>query len=87
MWRAYVVPGVSRRLVVGRIALAKVITWAMALYCDVGLVFAVWFAFRVVDRLDPAAPGAGLGFRLLMLPGAMALWPVLLMRVRVGSKS
>ena len=65
--------------------MAEAITWALALYCGLGLVFAVWFAFHAVDRVDVAAVSSGLWFHLLILPGAMALWPVLL--IRTGSKS
>jgi len=38
-----------------------------------------------VDRIDPNARGAGLGFRLLILPGSAALWPLLLRRWIAGS--
>ena len=43
-----------------------------------GIPFVVWGA----GRLDEAARGASLGFRLAILPGAVALWPVLLWRWR-----
>ena len=37
-------------------------------------------ASRLSDWLDPAATGAGRGFRVVILPGAAALWPLLLSR-------
>ena len=46
----------------------------------VGVLFAVAFVTVGVGRVDAAAKGAGVGFRLLILPGAAALWPVLLRR-------
>ncbi|MGE0638904.1 MAG: hypothetical protein AB7G12_03385 [Thermoanaerobaculia bacterium] len=35
---------------------------------------------RGIERIDPAARGASRGFRLIVLPGAVALWPLLLRR-------
>jgi hypothetical protein len=55
---------------------------AVALYALAGIVFAVAFHRRGLARLDPAAAGGGLGFRLLITPGLVALWPVLLRKSR-----
>ena len=54
--------------------------WLAGVYAAVGLAFAVAFVIRGVQRVDPAAKGAPLGFRLLILPGSAALWPLLLRR-------
>lgn len=51
-------------------------------YLLVSFAAAVWFAARGVDRLDEKARGAGWGFRLLLIPGAMVFWPLLLGRRR-----
>lgn len=51
-----------------------------AVYAAAGLIFAAVFVFAGVGRIDPAAKGAPLGFRLLIIPGAVALWPWLLKR-------
>jgi hypothetical protein len=55
------------------------------LYALVGLVVGGWFAFVAAPRLDPAARGASLGFRLLIWPAAAALWPQVLVRLVRGS--
>lgn len=58
-------------------------TWLVrlgALYLGVGLLFAVGFAFRWVNRLDTVAAHGTPGFRVLILPGAILLWPFLLRR-------
>lgn len=63
-------------------------TWLLAavgLYLSFGLLFAVWFVSFAVQRLDEAARGAGIGFRLLILPGTVALWPMLLARALRGN--
>ena len=54
--------------------------WVPAGYVILGAIFAVAFVARGVDRIDSAARGTGLGFRALILPGVVALWPVLLRR-------
>lgn len=49
-------------------------------YFALGAIFAIAFALRGVERVDPVAKGASWGFRLLILPGAAAFWPLLLGR-------
>lgn len=51
-------------------------------YAMFGLAFAVWFSIIGVNRIDSAARTAGIGFRMLIVPGAAALWPWLLRRCR-----
>jgi hypothetical protein len=50
-------------------------TLLISAWLGVGLVFAVPFAARWAARLDPAAAGGTTGFRLLIVPGAILLWP------------
>lgn len=52
----------------------------LGVYLGVGVVFAIAFVLRGVGRIDTAATGAPLGFRLLIIPGSAALWPLLLRR-------
>ena len=51
---------------------------ALGIYGMVGAAFALAFVARGVDRIDPAAKGMPLAARLLLIPGAAALWPLLL---------
>jgi len=51
---------------------------ALGLYAGAGLLFAGPFLAWGLPRLDAAARGSSLTFRLIVLPGAIALWPVLL---------
>ena len=64
--------------------LAKAIVYTMAGYASLGLVFALPFVFLGVQRLDSEAQGSGIGFRLLILPGVAAFWPMFLCRLRRG---
>lgn len=47
-------------------------------YLIAGACFAIPFVLRGVNRVDAAAQSAPIGFRLLILPGTIALWPVML---------
>ncbi len=49
-------------------------------YLFIGLVFALWFVFRGVQKVDAGMEGASWKLRLLLLPGAMAFWMVLLIK-------
>ena len=62
------------------LGIAQLLVNLLAVYVGLGFVFALLFAARGAERLDPAARGAGLGFRLLIVPGAAALWPLLAWR-------
>jgi hypothetical protein len=62
-------------------------TWlvrAAAVYVAVGVAFSAFLLVRGLRRFDEAAAQGGLGFRLLVLPGMVALWPLLLVMWRRG---
>jgi hypothetical protein len=56
----------------------------LGIYLACGLVFAISFALFGAQKIDPhAAPGSW-GFRVLLIPGAMAFWPLLIWRWHRG---
>ena len=57
---------------------------AAKLYGALGFLFAIWFAWRGAGWLDPVAGRGTIGFRLLIIPGATALWPYLVARLIAG---
>jgi hypothetical protein len=60
---------------------------ALAVYGLAGAVFAVAFVLFGIHRIDPVAEHAPFVFRLIVIPGVAALWPLLLgrwWRVRRG---
>ena len=59
---------------------AEVILFIAFAYVLCGLAVGMPFVLRGVDRVDEAARGASLGFRLLILPGTVALWPLMVTR-------
>ncbi len=58
----------------------SIVLGALGIYLAIGLLFGLWFVAFGVGRVDPVARQAGAPFRVLILPGAAALWPWLLMK-------
>jgi len=59
---------------------ATLLVGALYLYGVAGLFFAIAFVTTGVKRIDSQAIGSGVAFRVLIFPGAAALWPLLLRR-------
>ena len=60
--------------------LVTTFVYALETYAGLGLILAVPFVWFGVQRVDSEAQGSGVGFRLLILPGVAALWPMFLYR-------
>ena len=70
------------------VALVTYAVYALQAYALFGVLFAVPFVLKGAARLDPDAVGATWGFRVLIFPGAAALWPLLFVRwMRAGGKA
>ena len=52
----------------------------LGVYTGIGLLFAIAFLTVGISQVDPDSKGSGVGFRLIILPGVAALWPVLFTR-------
>lgn len=59
----------------------NILVYAFLAYIISGLVFGIWFIFKGVGQIDHGMEGAKWGMRLLLLPGSIGLWPVLLSKV------
>jgi TM2 domain-containing membrane protein YozV len=64
----------------GNIETVTAILNGATLYAAAGVVFALVFLALGVARIDNGAKGAGIAFRLLILPGLIALWPLMIIR-------
>jgi len=60
--------------------IATVLLLGLGVYLACGLVFAIAFALVGVKKIDPHAAHGSWGFRLLIIPGTMVFWPLLLKR-------
>ncbi len=58
----------------------EILLSVLGAYLGVGLVFALVFVWRGVGRVDTVAAHAGMGFLVVVIPGVMALWPLLAWR-------
>ncbi len=54
----------------------------VALYLAIGLLVATFLQLKGLAKLDPAAAHAPWRFRLLITPGLVALWPVMLRKAK-----
>lgn len=60
------------------VALVSFLLLALAAWLVIGLAVALWLHAGRLAKLDPGMEGAGLAFRILITPGIMALWPLLI---------
>jgi len=62
--------------------MASAILMLVFLYAVAGALFGLLFVWRGIERVDPVSRDAAWTFRLLILPGVAALWPLLAVRWR-----
>ncbi len=62
------------------VTVAQWIVAIAALYLIAGIAVAIPFVTRAITRVDPATTGSSPLFRALILPGVVALWPLMLRR-------
>ncbi|WP_460555680.1 hypothetical protein [Ferruginibacter profundus] len=62
--------------------LITIIFVVAALYLVAGFLFAICFLSKGIQKVDTTAHGSGWGFRLIIMPGTIVLWPVLLNKWR-----
>ena len=59
---------------------ASLIVTLFGLYFAIGAVFALFFVTLGASRIDPAAKGMPVQARLILFPGVMGLWPLMLIK-------
>jgi len=58
--------------------LIEMVLMLIALYLLSGFIFAIAFVIKGITVVDEGAHGGSAGFRIIILPGVILLWPVLL---------
>jgi len=53
----------------------------LGLYLVIGLIFSLYFVFRGIVKLDEGVKDSPWHFRLLIWPGSVLLWSVLLLKI------
>ncbi len=63
--------------------LANIIVTAFGIYVAAGFLVGLVYAFGGAGKIDPAAKGKGMPWRvrLLILPGVLGLWPLMLLKL------
>jgi hypothetical protein len=70
------------------VQVAELFVGGLVAYALTGTVFAVAFVLFGIHRVDPLAEHSPIGFRLIVIPGVTAFWPLLLGRwLRAVSRS
>lgn len=69
------------------VEVANTVLQIAAAYLAIGLVFAVLFVAFGLRRVDPAAAEGPLRFKLLIAPGVVLLWPVMLVLWLIGRRA
>ena len=65
-----------------------IILIVVGIYLFCGLLFAIPFVIKGVTAIDPdGAHGTKWGFRLIIIPGTMVFWPVLLKKWMTTNKT
>jgi hypothetical protein len=59
---------------------ARTILWIAGAYLGIGSIVTVPLVLSGIGRIDPAAKAAPWSFRVLVVPGVVAFWPLLLRR-------
>lgn len=60
------------------IIILNIILVTIVIYLCCGFLFAIPFVINGADKIDEGAHGATWGFRLIIIPATIVLWPVLL---------
>jgi len=66
---------------------AEIFLVLISSYLLAGFLFALVFVVKGVDKIDDAAIGSSVGFRIIIFPGTMVLWPLLLKKWLKSSKT
>lgn len=64
----------------------KIIPTIILVYFGIGVLFAIYFFSKGAAKIDPLISESKWTVRLLLVPGAIGLWPILLIRIFQPSK-
>ena len=56
-----------------------------AIYLLVGVLFVIPFLMKGLNKIDEGAHGSTIGFKIIIIPGVIVFWPVLLSKWMKGN--
>lgn len=65
----------------------QIIPTIILIYLAIGLVFGIYFFIRGAAQIDELIKDSKWTVRLLLIPGAIGLWPLLLLKILNPSKT
>ena len=69
------------------ILVIQILVWVFYGYLIIGLCFAIWFVGKGAQIIDEGMKGTKWSLKLLLLPGSLLLWPILLKKISRSSGS
>ena len=58
--------------------MAEILLIIAAIYLLVGVLFVIPFLMKGLNKIDEEAHGSTIGFKIIIIPGVIVFWPVLL---------
>lgn len=52
------------------------VVYLLYAYCLIGVLFAIWFSFFKVSKIDNGAAATSIWFKLIIMPASILLWPI-----------
>ena len=56
----------------------SIILIVLAVYLAIGFLFAIPFVIKGIHKVDEGSHEGSIGFRIIIIPGTMVFWPLLL---------
>ena len=66
--------------------IVKILLDLTSVYLAAGFVFALFFIFNGITKVDETTRGSSWMFRVIIIPGTVVFWPLLLRRWIIATK-
>jgi len=58
--------------------MVQILLIVAAIYLVLGVLFVIPFLMKGLNKIDEGAHGSTIGFKIIIIPGVIVFWPVLL---------
>ena len=65
--------------------MVEILLIIVAIYLLVGVLFVVPFLMKGLNKVDEGANGSTIGFKIIIIPGVIVFWPMLLSKWTKGN--
>ena len=65
----------------------EIILIIAAVYLALGVLFLIPFLMKGIYKMDEGAHGSTIGFKIIIIPGVIVFWPVLLSKWMKGNRN